>query len=410
MKTVLILSSVAVLLFTGLFLLEERVTAEWSGVQREYRDLLRELDAESKLELSVGLRQVYLPEMKRVDRCVSCHLAIEDPRFSEQAEPLRTHPGDYLETHDPLRFGCTACHDGQGRATTWKDALAWDDEVHWNKPILVPPFLEANCYRCHEGELEQTPVYNRGKQIFESHGCLGCHRREGKGGYLGPELRGIGDAFTRLKHPVDEHRDELLPRFDGNRNLAYIYEAVRFPSAQPTNSVMLDFGFSDDDALALSVYLKSLTEPLPGMTSVPAPWKRPQELVARGRETFLLYCRACHGQAGSGGVTNPNYVGGTIPALDGLAEQFLLYDKPSVERFIAMLEQFGDLNRADPPPDLPRYPAVLARYNAIRDQILNGAWAGKRDPKGPAPFNMPSWRKSLTDDELSAVIAYLVSQ
>ena len=75
-----------------------------------------------------------------------------------------------------------------------------------------------------------------------------------------------------------------------------------------------------------------------------------------------------------------------------------------------MLEQFGDLNRADPPPDLPRYPAVLARYNAIRDQILNGAWAGKRDPKGPAPFNMPSWRKSLTDDELSAVIAYLVSQ
>ena len=40
----------------------------------------------------------------------------------------------------------------------------------------------------------------------------------------------------------------------------------------------------------------------------------------------------------------------------------------------------------------------------------NGACAGKRDPKGPAPFNMPSWRKSLTDDEVSAAIAYLVSR
>ena len=107
MKTVLILSSVAVLLFTGLFLLDERVTAEWSGVQREYRERLRDLDDESRTEFDPGLRQVYLPEMKRVDRCVSCHLAVEDARFAEQTEPLRPHPGDYLETHDPLRFGCT---------------------------------------------------------------------------------------------------------------------------------------------------------------------------------------------------------------------------------------------------------------------------------------------------------------
>ena len=87
-----------------------------------------------------------------------------------------------------------------------------------------------------------------------------------------------------------------------------------------------------------------------------------------------------------------------------------MYDEHSADRFLATLEEFGDLNRTNPAPDLPRYTAILARYDAIRDRILNGAWANKRDPKGPAPFNMPSWRKSLTDDEVSAVIAYLVSQ
>ncbi len=52
---------------------------------------------------------------------------------------------------------------------------------------------------------------------------------------------------------------------------------------------------------------------------------------------------------------------------------------------------------------------VLAQYNAIRQVILNGNPSGKADPEGPAPFNMPSWRKSLTEDEVDSLIAYLVS-
>ena len=29
---------------------------------------------------------------QRVDRCVTCHIAADDPRFAEYAEPLKTHP------------------------------------------------------------------------------------------------------------------------------------------------------------------------------------------------------------------------------------------------------------------------------------------------------------------------------
>ncbi len=35
--------------------------------------------------------------------------------------------------------------------------------------------------------------------------------------------------------------------------------------------------------------------------------------------------------------------------------------------------------------------------------------AGKLDPEGPPPFNMPSWRRSIPEDDVDAVIAYLIS-
>ncbi len=55
-------------------------------------------------------------------------------------------------------------------------------------------------------------------------------------------------------------------------------------------------------------------------------------------------------------------------------------------------------------------PIVSAEiYTAIRDIILNGNPAGKLDPEGPTPFNMPSQLKSIPDEEVDAVITYLIS-
>ena len=413
MKTVLVASSLVVLAFTGLFVFEEKIGSGWRAHQVEYRRLLAERafseGYEGEISFPIELRQVYLPEMKRVDRCVTCHVSIEDPRFASESNPLKTHPGDYLEHHDPARYGCTVCHDGQGRATTWEDALAVEHDKHWPKPVLKPPFLEANCYRCHTGELDQTPTYNRGKRLFEKGGCLGCHQRDGKGGYLAPELRGIGDAAPVLKHPTEERRAELLARFHGDRNLAYIYESVRFPLAQPADSVMLDYGFSDEEALALTVYLKSLTRAEPGVPTIPGPVREPLPLLERGRTTYELYCRACHGPQGAGGVENPNYVNDTMPELNLVAERMFLFEREDAEILIEAVRESGNLNEADPAPDLPRFPVCLAQYNAIRDVILNGNPAGKADPEGPSPFNMPSWKKSIPEHEVDAVIAYLVS-
>ncbi|MFQ5636863.1 MAG: c-type cytochrome [bacterium] len=410
MKILLYISSIAVIAFTALYFVEENISAEWRGYQVEYRRLLNEKNSNDAADVfPIEMRQIYLPEMNRVDRCVTCHVSIEDPRFADDSNPFKTHPGDYLETHDPDKFGCTVCHDGQGRAIVWEDALAREDGKHWEKPILTGAFLEANCYRCHTNMLAQTPSYNRGKRLFESSGCLGCHQRDGKGGYLAPEFRGLGDASFTIKHPTDSLKTELLAQFNNNRNLAYIYESVRYPSLQPANSVMLDYGFSHDDAMAIAVYLKSLGAPQPGAWHLPELKEEPLTLLAQGTRTYQLYCRACHGPDGEGGVENPNYQNDVIPELNLIAERMFLFEREDAEAIIEAIEKFGDLNRAEPEPEVMRYPVVLAQYNAIRDVIINGNPAAKLEPEGPSPFNMPSWRKSIPVADIDAVIAYLIS-
>jgi cytochrome c553 len=239
-----------------LYLVEENISSECRTWQLEYRRLLAAKGGGA--DVPIQLRQIYLPEMNRVDRCVTCHLAIDDPRFNDEANPLKAHPGDYLDTHDPDVFGCTVCHDGQGRATNWNDAAAVTDGTYWPKPLLKAPFIEANCYRCHAEPLAQTPTYNRGADLFTTNACLTCHAIDGKGGRMAQDLAGIADADFHLKHPSTQLRDELLPQFNNNRNLAFLYEAVRFPAAQPPDLAMVDYGFTHEDSIALTVYLKSL--------------------------------------------------------------------------------------------------------------------------------------------------------
>ena len=108
MKTVLIVSSALVLLFTGLFLLEERVTAEWSGVQREYRDLLVGLGDDSTAGFSFGLRQIYLPEMKRGPA----------PSFSTVAKPVSPSEDELLRN--------PRARSARLRTAVRTDAPAWD--------------------------------------------------------------------------------------------------------------------------------------------------------------------------------------------------------------------------------------------------------------------------------------------
>ena len=132
-----------------------------------------------------------------VDRCESCHMGIREPvkltaismslkgkKPDEYARAFTSHPEpDLLKTHDPDKFGCTPCHQGNGRATTSAEKAHGHYE-HWLWPVFSPGNYESGCQICHSADMVVVTndvgwVVSEGKDLFRQRGCVGCHRFEG---------------------------------------------------------------------------------------------------------------------------------------------------------------------------------------------------------------------------------------
>lgn len=413
MKKSLLISSLIIIIVLLAEAYRENLNMEWQGYQKMYKkEIIRIAATKEEKDIAgryqIKMRQLVLPELDRVDRCVICHVAVEDSRMKDMPDPVRAHPGDILRTHEVDKVGCTVCHDGQGRAITKEEAHAVSAPF-WEKPLLRRPFLQSNCMRCHDiRSLPELELVRKGEALFLRHGCLGCHKLNGRGGNTAPDLTNMADANIHLKRPVS---DDLADRFDHNANTAYIYESIKRPRAQPEVTAMPDFHFTDEEALAVTAFLKGLSK-----KAVPASYleeknrrKRESEGL-EGEALYLKYCVACHGIDAKGGVKNINYVKQTVPALNTLAERMFL-DDPQNARYVAdLLKQGVDIQKMSPKLDVPQRGRVLAQYRALFNVVLKGSTAGKADPAGPEPLlHMPSWAKGLTERDINRIIAYLLT-
>ncbi len=183
---------VGVLVIVGYYRDEYR---DWKDYQRKYiqEEIRRAATPQQRLlaeRIPVEIRQVVLPDLHRVDRCTTCHLAVEDPSYGGYPQPLSYHP--LHEQHPFERFGCTICHRGQGRATTTVEA-------HGN----VAASGTSRCCPCNTSrppaanatkpaDNPAAPELAQGEQVFENSGCRGCHKLGGTGGIIGPELDKVG--------------------------------------------------------------------------------------------------------------------------------------------------------------------------------------------------------------------------
>ena len=413
MKKTILISSLIVIAVLLAEAYRENLHMDWQHYQRLYKNKLAALartpqERKQAEGYEIQMRQVVLPELNRVDRCVICHAAVEDDRMKDMPNPLKAHPGNYLEIHEVETVGCTVCHDGQGRAVTEKDAHAVSI-LFWEKPLLPQPFVASNCLRCHHAaSLPELTLINKGRGLFYNNGCLGCHELNGEGGSLAPDLSTMADANIHLKYPK---KKEIVERFRHNLNIAYIFESIRQPQIQPEITAMPEFNFTDEEVLALTAFLKGFSQ-----KAVPASyiiWKerqkrRPEQVD--GETLYRKYCIACHGADARGGVKNINYVKETVPALNTLAERMFL-DNPLDIRYVADLLKKGiDIENMTPPLDVPKRGRVLAQYRAIYNVIEKGSPAGKADPTGPEPLlHMPSWARGLTDEDIHNILAYLLT-
>ena len=162
---------------------------------------------------SLRVQQVQLPDhfnnvnfmrIPRVDRCTTCHMGadrkgFEDPKIRTV---YRTHPRLHRmvgseSVHPATSFGCTPCHGGRDRATSfwsaghspetdrqerlWTRKYDWEFDRFNENPVLPLKYAESGCYRCHANETNfpEAPRLDAGMRVVENLGCWGCHRVEG---------------------------------------------------------------------------------------------------------------------------------------------------------------------------------------------------------------------------------------
>ena len=93
-----------------------------------------------------------------------------DRAFVSHPEP------ELLKIHDPEKFGCSPCHQGNGRATTSVEKAHGDYE-HWLWQMYPKANAQAGCQTCHAADMVLTKtsgtweVIDEGKNLFRQRGC-----------------------------------------------------------------------------------------------------------------------------------------------------------------------------------------------------------------------------------------------
>ena len=106
---------------------------------------------------TLKIQQVILPNIvddvnfirvPKMDRCQTCHLAIDKKGYEKYPQPFTTHPDldRYVGSNSPHpvdKAGCTVCHEGMGQSVSFEDAAhtpstrlqkeEWEKTYHWEE-------------------------------------------------------------------------------------------------------------------------------------------------------------------------------------------------------------------------------------------------------------------------------------
>jgi mono/diheme cytochrome c family protein len=315
----------------------ERRTADFRLTRQKFvglkQDTLFKLRNSPILDMinpSLRVQQVQLPDhfinvnfmrIPRVDRCTTCHIAadrkgFEDPKIKTV---YRTHPRMHRmvgseSMHPATSFGCTPCHGGRDRATSfwsaghspvteeqerrWTSKYDWEFDKFNENPILPLKYAEAGCYRCHasEANFPEAPTLDAGMRIVENLGCWGCHRIEG---LEKQHLPKVGPSLEKVasKVPSDWARRWIMnpAAFRGNTKMPTFFYQENFVDVSgpkpPTEAQkkMNEEGKVENDTMVNAIYAYLGDHSRPGQVPPVAGKGDP----ARGQK--LMSERGCFG-------------------------------------------------------------------------------------------------------------------
>jgi len=225
----------------------------------------------------------------RVDRCQTCHLAINRAGFENEANPFKTHPRREVlladNAHPPEKFGCTGCHEGQGVAVN--SVKQAHGEVHlWEFPLLRGNKAQSSCTSCHldvQKFAEDAPLLAEGQRLFEQVGCTGCHLVKGY-----ENIPKIAPSLRKISAKVDP---------------GWMVRWIENPHKFRPRTRMPNFELKQDEALAIAAYIWSQSREEGDKWTqehpVPAGFREGDaNEIARGKKLVeTIGCKGCHGFA-----------------------------------------------------------------------------------------------------------------
>ncbi len=147
------------------------------------KDYFRNAPLLDFLAPTLKVQQIILPNVvddvnfirvPKMDRCQTCHLAIDKKGYEKYPQPFTTHPDLDLylggsSKHPIDKTGCTVCHEGMGQSVSFRDAAhmpsnekqkeEWEKKYHWEEPhlwdypMLPVKMTEASCAKCHKQQV-----------------------------------------------------------------------------------------------------------------------------------------------------------------------------------------------------------------------------------------------------------------
>jgi ubiquinol-cytochrome c reductase cytochrome b subunit len=189
-----------------------------------------------------------------------------------------------------------------------------------------------------------SPPVESGAQLFQSQGCISCHRVNNAGGTIGPDLSSEGLRgrtrdwlIIQIRNPKAHDPNSVMPVFStlSDKDINELVDYLLRLKGTITHAEEQKPSESSSASVPVQISPESQSGKASGQTSQAAlspSQKQPGRAAdiigsaERGAMLFKMECMSCHGPNGTDKVPNPGSSDGTVPSLNPIDRELFSKD------------------------------------------------------------------------------------